>query len=93
MLVKAQAVEGSDKFGAANAAKRVFKNSEVATYNGRNEVVMKALEGYFYNLTAASTNNKSVLEQLVANNTKLAVINEELMAIVKQISNKNKDLQ
>ena len=44
---------------------------------------MKALEGYFDNLVAAAVNKKSVLEQLVANNNKLAATNEELVAIVK----------
>ena len=54
---------------------------------------MKALEVYFDNLAAATTNDKSVLDQLVANNAKLAVTNEELVAIVKTNSNKNKDIQ
>ena len=44
---------------------------------------MKALEGYFDNLSAASVHEKSMLEQLVANNIKLAATNEELVAIVK----------
>ena len=44
---------------------------------------MKALEGYFDNLAAAAVNNKSVLEQLVANNAKLAATNKELVTIVK----------
>ena len=91
--VKAQAAEGSDKFGAANAAGRVFKNSKVATENGHNEVGMMALEGYFDNLCVAATNKKSVLEKLVAKNAKLAATNEDLVAIVKKLSNENKDLQ
>ena len=45
VYVKAQAAEGSDNFGAANAAERVLKNIEVATENGGNEVGMKTLEG------------------------------------------------
>ena len=54
---------------------------------------MKAIEEYFENLAAAATNKKSFLEQIVANNSKLAAINEELVVIVKKISNENKDLQ
>ena len=38
-------------------------------------------------------NEKSVLEQLVANNTKLSATNEELVAIFKKMSNENKDIQ
>ena len=54
---------------------------------------MKALEVYFNNIVATTTKDKSVLEQLVANNAKLAATNEELVAIVQNFSNKNKDLQ
>ena len=43
--VKVQAAEGSDKFGTANAAGRILKNTEVATENGGNKVGMKDLEG------------------------------------------------
>ena len=54
---------------------------------------MNYLEGYFYNLANAPTNEISVLEQLVTNNAKLAAANEELVAIVKKLSKENKDLQ
>ena len=81
--VKAQAVEGFDKFGAVNAADQVLKNSEVATENGGDEVGMKALEVYFDNLAAINNNKKSVLDQLVTNNANLAATNEYLVAIVK----------
>ena len=47
------------------------------------EVILKALEGYFDNLAGATTNKKKLLEQLVANNDKLAATNEELVAVVK----------
>ena len=43
---------------------------------------MKALEGYFDNLSTAAVNEKSVLQQLVLNNTKLATSNEILVALV-----------
>ena len=65
----------------------------MATGNGGDEVDMKSLKRYFDNLSAAATNDKSVLEQLVANNAKLAATNEDLVAIVKKLSNNNKDLQ
>ena len=44
---------------------------------------MKALEGYFNNLAAAAINKKSVLEHLLANNSKLAATNKDLVAMVK----------
>ena len=47
---------------------------------------MKALEGYFDNLASAVVNEKSVLETLVANNTKLAANNESLVAMVKKLT-------
>ena len=47
---------------------------------------MKSLEGYFVNLTDTVINKKSVLEQLVANNSKLAATNKDLVAIVKNCS-------
>ena len=56
--VKAQSTKGSDKFDAASSAERVLKNIEVATNNGVDEVGMKALEGYFDNLTATASNEK-----------------------------------
>ena len=48
-----------------------------------NDGGMKALEGYFDNLAAAAVNEKSVLEQLVANNTKLAANNKSLVVVSK----------
>ena len=79
--VKAQASEGADKFGAANVAKRDIgvgfeKNSGVTRYDGGNAVRLKLFEGYFEKLASADTNEKKVLEQLVAINAKLAATNE-----------------
>ena len=74
--VKAQATEGSDKFGAANEAARIQNASEVDTNHGGDEVGIKSLEGYFGNLAAAAVNEKSVFEKLVANNAMLATTNE-----------------
>ena len=55
----------------------------VEKHQGVNDGGIKALEGYFDNLAAAAVNEKSVLYQIVANNTKLASTNEDLVAIVK----------
>ena len=88
--VKAQAIEGSDKSGAANKAERVLTTSTVGTKNGGDEVGMKALEGCFYNLAAVVINEKSVLVQLVTNNSKLAATNEDLVAMVKNLANEIK---
>ena len=92
-FVKAQAAEVSVKFGAANAAERILKNIKVATDKDGNRVGIKSLEGYFDNLAAATTNNKLVLEQLVANKAKLAATNEDLVTIIIKLSNENKDIQ
>ena len=98
MRVKAQAARGADKFSAANVAERDLgvgfdKNSGVTMDDGGNTVGLKSLARYFDNLAAATTNKKIVLEQLFTSNAKLAATNEELVAIVKKLSNKNKDLQ
>ena len=50
-------------------------------------------EGYFEKLATAVTNNKTVLERLVASNAKLAATNEELTAVVKILINYNRDIQ
>ena len=59
--IKAQANEGSVKFGAANAAARVEKTYEVETHQSIDKGGMKDLGGYFDNLAAAAVNEKSVL--------------------------------
>ena len=71
-----QATEGFDKFGAANTAARIQNESELERNHSGDEVIMKALEGYIDNLAATKVNEKSVLEQLVANNATLAATNE-----------------
>ena len=87
-MVKAQSAERAENFGAANAANRDLgvcfeKNSGVTTYDRGDEVGLKALKGYFDNVAASTNNEKTVLEQLVASNAKLATKNEELVAVVK----------
>ena len=53
---------------------------------------LKALKGYFNNLAVDNTSGKTVLEQLVARNAKLAATNEELVAIVTKLTNNNRDI-
>ena len=50
------------------------------------DISMKSLEGYFNNLAAAAVNEKSILQQLVLNNTKLATSIERLVALVKKLT-------
>ena len=69
-------------------SERIFDNSKVTTDDSGYEVGMNAQEGYFDNLSAAVTNKKSVLEQLVANNDKLTTTNKELVDIVKKFQQK-----
>ena len=85
MCIKAQVNEGYVKFGAENSASRLKTTQGVETN--------KALEGYFDNLASAAVNKKLVLKQLVANNTKLATTNENLVAIVIKLTNDNRYLE
>ena len=85
--VKAQANEGSVKFGAANSEARLETTQGAETNKGVDEGGMKSLDGYFDNLAAATVNKKSVLKQLVANNNKVAATNKNLVAIVKKLTN------
>ena len=59
--VKSQATEGSDKFGAENAAARVHTTIKMETNNGVNKGGMKALEEYFDNLAAAAVKKNQCL--------------------------------
>ena len=70
--MKAQANDGSVKFGAANSTARQEKstppfNNQLEEDNG----YLNTLEWYFDNLAAAAVNEKGVLQQLVLNNTTL----------------------
>ena len=51
------------------------------------------MDGFFDNLATDATNNKALLVQLADNNTKLVNTNEELVASVKRLTNKTKQLQ
>ena len=74
--VKAQANDGSIKFGAANSAAR----QETANPPLNNQLEedggdLKTLKGYFDNLAASAVNEKGVLQQLVLNNTTISTSN------------------
>ena len=71
------------KFGATNYVVHQETTQNVENKQAVNDGGMKALEGYFDNLAAAAVNEKSVLEQLVENNTKLAANNKSLVVVSK----------
>ena len=92
--VKAQATDGSVKFGAANSAAlqestHLPLNNQLEDDSGN----LKTLEGYFDNLSADTVNGQGILKQLILNNTTLATSNESLMALVKKQSNDIKNLE
>ena len=61
--IKAQANGGSAKFGAANSSACQDKpTSPLDNKLEEEDVGIKALEGYFDNLAAATANEKSVLQ-------------------------------
>ena len=91
--IKAQANEGTVKFGAANSAAHLETTQNVEKIQGVDDGGMQALEGYFSNLSAAVVNEKSALENLVANTTKLAATNENLVPMVKKLTNDIKNLK
>ena len=92
--VKAQANDGSAKFGAAKSAARL-DNITPPLDNQLEEdgVGLKALEGYFVNLAAAAVNEKGVLQQLMLNNNTLATSKESLVDLVKKLSGDIKNLE
>ena len=91
--VKAQDNKGFFKFGAANSAARVENKHEVETNQGVEKWGMESIDGYFDNLSTTTVNKKSVLEQLVTNNTKIASTNEDLVGIFKKWTNGIKNLE
>ena len=85
--IKAQANDGTTKFGAANyAACQDTPKPTVDNQLELEDVIIKALEGYFDNLAAAAVNEKYVLQQLVLNNTTLATSNESLVDFVVKLT-------
>ena len=91
--VKAQAHEGSTKFGAANSAAHPEYQLPLDTQHEGASENINTLEGYFNNLATATTNEKYILNQLVLNNTTLTNSNESLVALVKKQANDLKNLE
>ena len=91
--VKAQAHEGSTKFGAANSVSGQEAHLPLENQLEEDSNDVKNLEGYFDKLAAPATNEKDVLKQLVSNNTTLATSNESLVNLVKKQQNEIKNLE
>ena len=80
-------------FGAVNSATRQETTQGVKRNQGVYKGGMKSLEGSFDNLASVGVDEKSVLEQMVANNTKLAATNMNLVTIVKKLTDGIKYLE
>ena len=91
--VKAQAHEGSIKFGADISAARPEDQLPLDTQHEGSSKNINTLEGYFNNVAAAATNEKYILNQLVLNNTTLTNSNESIVALVKKQANNLKNLK
>ena len=91
--VKAQDHGGNSKFGAVNSAAPLEAQLPLdAQHEGAGENI-NTLKGYFTNLSAASTNEKELLNQQVLKNTTLTNSNESLVALVKKQANDLKNLK
>ena len=85
--VKLQASDATEKFEAANStARQDSTNPPLENQLEGEDVGIKDIEGYFDNFAAATVNEKSVLQQLVLNNTTLTTSDENLVALVKKIN-------
>ena len=90
--IKAQANEGTVKFGAANSAAQlqttqILKKTKASTTGG-----LRPWKDTL-NLAVTAVNKKLVLEKLVDNNTKLADTNKNLVAMVKTLNDNISDLE
>ena len=87
--VKKKSVGVQDRFGAAHGALTQAPQSQQA--NG--PTMLEAdLDEYFDNLSAASTTDKGVLEELVKSNASLTTTNTELSTSVDSLINSNEQL-
>ena len=84
--MKKLAADGQYQFGDIAAARGNARKVKFAPVMAPPPPTAQDLEGYFDNLAAAATNEKTVLDQLVATNTKLAATNAELAEAVKQLT-------
>ena len=81
------------RFGAANSAAHQETTLNVENKQEVDDGSIKSLEGYFDNLAASAVNEKSVLDQLVANKTKIAANNESLVTMVKKLTGDIKNME
>ena len=91
--IKVQANGGTVKFDAANSTAHQETALTEENQQGVDDCNMMAFKGYFDNLAVTAVNEKSVLQQLVSNNTKLAASNKSLVALVKQLTGDIKNLE
>jgi hypothetical protein len=83
--VKKLAADGQDQFGGMAAPGGNARGVRFAPVAAQPLPNAKYLEGYFNNLAAAATNEKAVLDQLVANNTTLTATNAEMVDAIKHL--------
>ena len=91
--IKVQANGGTVKFDAANSTAHQETALTEENQQGVDDCNMMAFEGYFDNLAVTAVNEKSVLQQLVSNNTKLAASNKSRVTMVKKLTGDIKNLE
>lgn len=83
--VKKLAADGQDQFGGMAAPGGNARGVRFAPVTAQPPPNANELAGYFDNLAAAATNEKAVLEQLVANNATLTATNAEMADAIKHL--------
>ena len=78
LTVKKLAADRQDQFGGVAAAAGNSRKVQFAPVTAPPPPTTKDLAGYFDNLAAAATNEKAVLDQLVANNATLTTTNVKM---------------
>ena len=75
----------SNQFGGVAAAAGNARQLQFAPVTAPPPPTTNDLAGYFDNLAAAATNEKAVLDQLVANNATLTTTNAEMADVIKSL--------
>jgi hypothetical protein len=83
--VKKLAADGQDQFGGVAAAAGNARQLQFAPVTAPPPPTTNDLAGYFDNLAAAATNEKAVLDQLVASNATLTTTNAEMVDAIKSL--------
>ena len=83
--VKQLAADGQDQFGGVAAAAGNARPLQFAPVTAPPPPNTNDLAGYFDNLAAAATNEKAVLDQLVASNATLTTTNAEMADAIKSL--------